>query len=233
LINHAAARLRWTLIAGIDLHLLSANSILKAGSVVSAKGASIIDDHGTAGWQAAHALPCGLIVSGRPAYLRAPGPASMRHVGEPYGITNKVPSVVNAADQLAERFRARSGLVRAFESFGKEQVQTKARDGKIDFAWLSNSYSQLVKGYCGAFEIALSAMRPTPLQGKTWESGHVTIDPNTFRPSEKDYLDEDIRSILRYQLRGTADIGYSLLRRHLVEEVEHKFHESLKQDGVR
>src|SRR5712671_6153521 len=84
LVNHAVARLRCSLVAGIDLHLMAAFGIVRSGSVVSAKGAAVQDDRGKNGWEAAHALPSGLLVSDTAVHFHAPGLFTMHHLADPY-----------------------------------------------------------------------------------------------------------------------------------------------------
>jgi hypothetical protein len=119
LTNHAATRLRCSLFAGIDLQLMTSNGIVRPGSAVSQRGAAVQDDRGKDGWQAAHALPTGLLVSGVAVHLQAPGLVSMQHLAEPYRVTNVVPRSVNLADRQAEAFRQGDGLglIKAFARF--------------------------------------------------------------------------------------------------------------------
>jgi len=235
LTNHAATRLRCSLFAGIDLQLMTANGIVRPGSVVSPKGAAVQDDRGKDGWQAAHALPSGLLASGVAVHLHAPGLAARQHVAEPYRVTNVVPRSVNLADRRAEVFRRGNGLglIKAFASFGQKQVEVGTRvGGKIDIVRLRASYTQLVADYSRSLELLLANLPALELKGKTMVDGHVMIDPEIFRPSDQEYRAEEIRSILRYQLRGTTEMGYSLLRPDLVDQAEHDFYVSLKQDSV-
>src|SRR5947209_4832856 len=106
--NHVASRARCSLIAGVDLILAYKTGILPKGQPFPV-GAYAQDDKGTrkgpVKTDAAHALPCGILIGNVPVPEYAAGSAGLRmFLTEPYRYTNVIPKVANKGDHRAEAF---------------------------------------------------------------------------------------------------------------------------------
>jgi hypothetical protein len=228
--NHAVARARMSLIAGVDLALLQANKIILPGVIVAKGGAKHQDDSGNRNERtcAAHALPCGIRINGMtPDHLPAlQGSAKTRaFVIEPYRHTNIVPISVNAADFQAEAYRRGdgTGLVANFVDFCHAALSSgESSSGKLNRSGLQAAFAKLIRKSEESFEIALSKAVPATPSFKL-----ETIAPYT----DRDFHEDNIRTALRAQARTLKDMGPSLFSPMLVEQVESDFH-SLKEEST-
>ena len=96
--NHAIARVRCSLAAGVDLALMKSTRIIAGGERLKATGARVIDDkEGVTASPAAHALPCGISVPGKGPVHHLPKTLIMREfIEEPYKYTNIIPQSANS-----------------------------------------------------------------------------------------------------------------------------------------
>jgi hypothetical protein len=171
--NHAVARARMSLIAGVDLALLKANGLILPGGIVTKAGASYQDDRGKQKEKtsAAHALPCSIEINGI-MLDKLPTLKNLikvqTFVVEPYRYTNIVPISVNNADSRAEAYgrKAGTGLVANFVDFCNKVLTADAFSSrKVNRASLQAAFAELIRQSQESFEIALSRKEqatPTP-----------------------------------------------------------------------
>lgn len=235
--NHAVARMRCSLIAGVDLALLKANGILKSGNLsksdtsLSASGAKVQDDKGDRANHAAHVLPCGISWNGVPIHNIPPSQNMQVFIAEPYRYTNILPRAANEADRRAEIAHPDSGkgLILNFEHFCQRIVQdSTAPRGKVDRSFLINVFNNLLQDYCCSFERALSNSRDVSSENvKTVAGTGVELESST-QLDKADIREDDIRTALRTQLQTLKEFGPTGFSLVLVDQVENDFHAELK-----
>lgn len=218
--NHAIARARMSLIAGVDLALMKAANLVPPGKLTITKsGARVQDDRGRDVDKtcAAHALPCSIKLNGIMSYEV---PALTNHLKlqeflyEPYRYTNVVPAPVNDADFLAEGYQRADGLVANFVEFCSKAIYAATATGKINRSTLKSDFVALIQNSQDSLKTALSKAPPPP--------------PPVFdlqkRYTAEDVYNENVRGALRAQLAALKDAGESLFSPILVEQVEDDFH---------
>jgi hypothetical protein len=231
--NHAVARMRTELVAGLDLALLRKAGILKQGAMLKPTGAYAIDDKGSDPNPAAHALPCGIIVSGRGEVPNvAPIGALRSFLIEPYSYTNIVPLAANEADSKAEAFNRKNGtgLVGTFARYCQQIVDfdDNSRRPVIDRAAFRQRFDVLMTNQISALEIALNKTEPGR-EGTRLVPGEGLIVVETPITTEEQKI-EDIRMSLRGQIIATKETRHIAFSDVLVGAVEEEFHEKLKDD---
>jgi hypothetical protein len=234
--NHAAARVRCSLTAGLDIALMKSGRMIAQGTLLKATGARVIDDdRGIKPSPAAHAIPCGISVAGRgPLHLIPHHRKMQEFIAEPYRYTNIVPKALNDADHKAEAFGRRdgTGLVRSFERFC-QSVLSMGKDsrGILNKFHLRSAFGQLMKDYQTSFSLAFEKLPRIP-------SGRVTFIPGVGNQIDPDieYTDQEfdvdnIRTALRGQLTALKELEGSEFSNRLVEQVESDFHSAVKESG--
>jgi hypothetical protein len=234
--NHAVARVRCSLTAGVDLALMKSHGIISGSQRLMATGARVIDDKaGVTDTPAAHALPCGISVIGRGPVFLLPKPVVMQQfLAEPYKYTNIIPRSANAADHRAEAFSRKdgTGLVGSFLRFSQRVLDTATtRKGVLERGALRSAFTQLMADYVGALEIAMNKSVPVATGRLVKVPGQgMMLDPSIER-SDDEIGEENIRTALRGQISAMKEFEGALFSSRLVEEVESDFHERLKESG--
>lgn len=235
--NHAIARVRCSLAAGVDLALMKSHGMIPGNQRLMATGARVIDDKaGMTDNPAAHALPCGISVIGRGPVFLLPKPIVMQQfLAEPYKYTNIIPRSANAADHRAEAFNRKdgTGLVGSFLKFSQRVVDTAAtHKGAVDRGALSLAFTQLMADYVRALEIAMENSAPVATGRLVMVPGQgMMLNPGIER-SDDEIGEENIRTALRGQIMAMKEFESALFSSMLVQEVESDFHGRLKESGV-
>lgn len=231
--NHAITRGRCSLAAGAELALMKTRKMIPEKVMVIATGAKAQDDRGQASDPAAHALPCGISISGMGPVHLIPKSLSMREfIAQPYSHTNIVPRSVNVADQRAEAFSRKdgTGLVGSFNSFCQRILDTaSAPRGILDKNSIRLAFFKLIDDYQQAFALALERPEPSPSGRFTFVPG-LGMQVNADVPyTDKEFEEDNIRGALRGQMNAMReDLTFSPI---LLEQVESDFYESIKLSG--
>jgi hypothetical protein len=220
--NHAVSRARMALVAGVDLALLAAHTMVQPSAVLRKVGARYQDDGGNDKdkTRAAHALPCGILINNaRPHELPAlhGRPSLQKFIIEPYRYTNIVPKAVNDADHRAEAFNRNdgTGLVANFVTLCGRLLSSAANSsGKLDRANLQLAFNSYTEDCGNSFRIALS-------RDSRVETPSEFIVP---KDSQADVDRDNIRTALHIQELTLRRFGPSMFSRTLVEQVESDFH---------
>jgi hypothetical protein len=231
--NHAVARVRCSLAAGIDLALMKSARMVPRSPLLIATGARVIDDRdGVTDNPAAHALPCGISFPGRgPAHQLPRTPMMREFIEEPYKYTNVIPQSANKADHRAEAFNRRdgTGLVGSFLRYCRRVLDTSAAPGGLNKAALRLAFDQLVTDYLLAFSIALDRPEPASSGRVVLVPGEgVVVDPD-IAYGRDEIREDDIRTAIRGQMSAMQDS--SLFSTVLVEQVESDFHDRMRESG--
>ena len=231
--NHAVARIRSELAAGLDLALLKKAGLLRQGPVLMATGAYAIDDRGTSPNPAAHALPCGIILLGRGPIANVASSQELRSfLTEPYCYTNIIPRAANTADLRAEGFKRKdgTGLVGTFAQYCQQIVDFNdySRRPIIDRSAFRSRFDLLMRKQTTAFEIALNNTEPGR-SGTVMIPGEGIQLVETPATAEEEKI-EDIRTSLRGQLRAMNEFRPIAFSELLVNEVEEEFHSKLEKE---
>jgi hypothetical protein len=231
--NHAVARIRTELVAGLDLALLKKAGVLKQGAVLKATGAYAIDDRGTAPNPAAHALPCGIVLLGRGPIADVASSAKLRlFLIEPYTYTNIIPRAANTADLKAKAFKKKdgTGLVGTFSQYCQQIVDfvDYSRRPIIDRSAFRNRFDVLLQNQIKAFEIALNNTEPGRTGNKLIPGEGLELVETPVTTEEEKI--EDIRPSLRGQLRAMKEFRPIAFSDMLVDQVEEEFHANKKDD---
>lgn len=231
--NHSVARVRCSLIAGVDLALMKSNSMIRPGTLLSAAGAAVQDDKGNRANHAAHALRCGILANGKPLHQVPEFRSVQTFVAEPYRFTNILPASANQADRRAESVRQSTGkgLAKNFEGFCQSVLFTgSAARGKLDKGSLLAAFNNLIRDYRESFELALSITEDISSGRITRTPGSGTEIDLSVKLTTADYREDDIRTALRTQLITFRDLGPSAFSQVLVEQVESDFYAVLKEN---
>jgi hypothetical protein len=233
--NHAIARVRFSLVAGVDLALMKTAAMIPASCQLIATGARVIDDRGLANRPAAHALPCGISALGRGSVHQLPKSLVMQEfIAQPYKYTNVIPKAGNAADHRAEAFNRKNGtgLVGSFKRFCQRVLDTgPAPGGALDKGLLQQAFVQLIKDYQTAFTFALDNSRPTSSRRIIVSPGLGTgVNPDVPY-TDREFLEDNIRTSLRGQIAAMKEFEGSSFSRVLIEQVESDFNATLKVSG--
>lgn len=234
--NHAMARVRCSLSAGVDLALMKAGGMVHGSQVLIATGARVIDDKaGVTQNPAAHALPCGISVSGKGPVHRLPRALAMQEfIAEPYKYTNIIPQPANAADHRAEAFSRRdeTGLVGSFRRFCQRVLVTHAAPkGGLNRSVLQLAFDQLMQDYQQAFAIALSKSEPSASGRVRVVPGQGTLVDPSIPYSGDEFREDNIRTAIRGQMAAMKEFEASSFSGILIEQVESDFHDRLKESG--
>lgn len=215
---------------------MNSNGMIPANSRLLPTGARVIDDkEGITDKPAAHALPCGISISGRGPVHQLPKSLTMQEfIAQPYKYTNVIPKAANAADHRAEAFNRKdgTGLVGSFRRFCQRAVDTTTvTRGRLNRSALRAAFDQLLQDYQTAFAIALEKSAPT-------SSGRIVVTPGfgtQINPNvpytDREFTDDNIRSALRGQIAAMKEFEGSSFSSMLIEEVENDFHANLKASG--
>jgi hypothetical protein len=232
--NHSIARVRCSVIAGVDLALFKSKGFIRRGTSVKRAGAVAQDDRGTMSYHASHPIPCSLLANGIPLHTIQELRNIQGFVLEPYRVTNILPRSANLADSRAERSDAaigKQGLAKNFERFCQRILDTStAFRGKVDRGSLLVAFEKLIQDYCESFELALSSTRDVAIGRITTVPGvGVEIDPSV-KYTDKDFEEDNVRTALQTQLKPLKELGLTVLSPVLVEQIESDFH-SLPQES--
>lgn len=231
--NHSVARLRCSLVAGVDIALMRANNLIRPGTRLSAAGAAVQDDRGNRSHHAAHALPAGMLANGMPLHQAQKSLQMQMFVAEPYRFTNILPRDANMADSRAERIPQGGGrgLVCDFERYCQRIAMTgTAPRGRVDRGTLKLAFRELLTHYSESFELALR-ITPDISVGRVVRvpGGGTEVDVSPL--NAKDYREDDIRTALRVQQAALKDVGQSAFSLLLVDQVESDFYSALSEIG--